>query len=313
MEPTEANQELTEQQELEVEAVGLTGGLIPQPESQPEAPAESPEATDVPAETVEGQSAKPDPFSEIRESLKDTPFYQEGRDVKETVAEVKKAWKELQGWQSKTQEKVKPFEQLLDSLNRDSNLKSVVQRAVEMYNNPQLAQAYLNQQGQVVSGKPDIRNFDMNTYEGQQAYSDAVLAYTERAVDERMNTRMSGWEQQQRLEKSKLEFRQKFPDADVEKLLSDAPKLAEQNPLENAWKALNYDNLASQMYEKARKELSQKLEEASKTKTPAGASAPSKPVGIDEIVSFIGKYGPDAAVKRYTKAKVEEALRNSDF
>lgn len=311
MEPKEANQETTEQQELEAGAAELAGMPYEPPvEGQP-APDASPEAETETPGTPEKSEPATDPFADLRETLKDTPYYQEGRDIKEVAAELKKGYKELQGWQSKTQEKVKPYEQLLDQMSKDANLREFVKRAQEMYYNPQLAQAYINPQGQAISGEPDVSRYDMYSAEGQQAYHKDMLAYTRRVAQEDVNAKLSGWEQQQKTEMTKLEFRKLHPEIDPDKVLADAQeKFGGQNQIELMWKALNYENLASQMYEKARKELSGQLEDAGKTKTPQGAP-PAKPSSIEDILRYIEAKGGEAARKRYTPAKVEEALRLS--
>lgn len=274
--------------------------------SEPPAPATK--------EPDEGAPSEPsDPFSELREALKDTPYYQEGGDIKESVAKLKNGYKELQGEYTRTKERVKPFEQLVQKLSTNHQLRQTLEQVLPYLENPAMLQAYthVGPNGQLLSRPDPLAYGDLYDPQVRAKYDQDVAAYEQRMLDERLNTRLSSYEQQQKLELQKLEFKKAFPEIDPEVVLSRAQsELAGQNPLVLAHKALNYDNLYSQALEKARKELSQKLEEAGKNKTPA-ASAPTQPVNVGDILKAIETLGSERAVEKYGQKRVNEALRET--
>lgn len=307
MEPKGESTEPTKA-ELESAAAEFLGEPQPEPEAAPSEPAQEGEAETVPGEAP--SESPTDPYTELRESLKDTPYYKDGKDIKEVVAELNKGYKELTTRFNAEREKVKPHEQLLSLLEKDPNARNFLTQAAHLYQNPHLASAYVNPSGNV-NTRPDPRRYDMYDQAQAQQYEQDLEAYMARQLDERLNTRLSGLEAQQKLEIKKLDFKKQFPDVDVESILTRAQnELSGQNELILAYKALNYDNLASQMLERARKDLGAKLEEAGKTKTPT-ASAPAKSVNISDIIKAIHTLGPKAAEKQYGKKRVEEALRES--
>lgn len=307
METQQENQAVNE--ELMREAAAELGEPIPEGEppqagSEPQAQTTEPES----GEPAKGQA--PSTLDELREALKDTPYYQEGRDVKELVAELKKGYKELQGSHTKLSQKVKPIEQLLDRIS-NPQIARTIEQILPYVENPSLLQAYVNPQGQVVTGEPNPANYDLLTPEGQAQFQRDTLAYARQAAQEDVKAFTSRWEQQKQLELQKLEFKKQFPDVDPDTVLQEAQsKLAYQNPLVTAWKALNYDNLKSQAMEEARKELGKKLEDAAVNKTPQ-ASAPTKAPNLNDILQYIASRGVEAAKKRYGSAKVDEAMRET--
>lgn len=297
-------------QELEQMAAAFLGEPVPEsPKEQPKSqPQEKVETAQV--ETPkEGEPAQIDPMEELRTILKETPYYQEGRDVKEVAAQLSRGYKELQGTHTKLSQKVKSLEPILDLAASDPSLANFLQQAATLYRNPHLASAYVNPQGNV-NTRPDPRMYDMTDPAHYQQFNTDLENWTSRQLDERLNTRLSSMEQRQQLELYKMEFRKSFPDANPEEVVAQMQSLTGQNPLVFAWKALSYDTLKSSSMEAARKEVSTKLEEAQKTKTPQ-ASSPSKPVNMSDIVEHIKRYGASAAIKRYGQEKVEGVLRET--
>ena len=302
------------QAELEASAAAFLGEPTPTPEppadAQAESQPESPEKVEPPTlePPLTGQASTP--VDELREIFKDTPYYVEGRDLKEVAAELKRGYKELQGQFTQQREKVKPHEQLLNLVGSDPKLANFVQEAVRLYQNPQLVSSYVNPQGQVISGEPDITKYDLYAPEGLQKYHQDMIAYSNRMAHELVGSEMSGWKQQQTLELQKLEFKKIFPDVNPDDVIQKAQMLNGRNPLETAWKALNYDNIKTLALEESRRELKKGLEEASAHKTPQGAP-PSKPISITDILTDISKKGSAYAKKKYGVEAFEGAMRHT--
>lgn len=237
---------------------------------------------------------------DILKALEETPF--------KSVPDVVKAYKSLQSETTKFREKVKPFEQLFSGLETDNGFRQFIEQATQLYRNPQLAQAY-QQPNQQQGGQPDPRNYDLSTYEGLQQFQQDTIAHAQRAAFETVNQRMSGWEQQQALEKAKLEFRGKYPDQNPDEILDFVKERNGKWSLEDAYKIRDYDNLKTKMYEQARKELATKVNEASRN-TPIPSAPADKPsTSPMEVMTYLQKYGLPAANKKWGDDKVRDAIK----
>lgn len=278
-------------------------GEQPNPETQPQtseqqptesAPTVSP-ATPAPAEQSKA-AVIPD---EVLKVLEETPF--------KTIPDIVKGYKNSQSEFTKLNERVKPYEQLLNDVSADAGLRQFIDQAVQLYRNPQLAQAYAQpQQG---AGEPNPANYDFSTFEGIAQFQKDTIAHAQKAAFETVNQRMSSWEQKQALEKSKLEFSREFPDVNVDEVLGFVNERNGKWTLQDAYKIKNYENLKSQIYEQARKELTAKVNEAAKN-APASSAPSDKPaVSNSEIMQHIARYGHEAANKRWGAEKVQTALR----
>ena len=236
---------------------------------------------------------------DILKSLEETPF--------KSVPDVVKAYKNLQSEFTKERETVKPHKQLIDRINSDVNFRQFLAQAEQLYSNPQLAQSYL--QPQQATGEPNPMNYDLYTPEGMAKFQQDTLAYAQKAAFETVNQRMSGWEQQQAIEREKLAFRQKYSDVDPDDVLNFVQERQGKWSLEDAYKIKNYDNLKQQAYEQAKKEIIAKSQEASKN-TPANTGQASTPsVSPSEMMQFIQRYGVESANKKWGSGKVRDAIK----
>jgi len=242
-------------------------------------------------------AARAKELEEQFKALTETPY--------KSVAEIVKGYKEIQGQYTKVNEKVKPVQQLLDQMAKDPTLRTFMEQAAQAYYNPAMLEAY-NQ-----TGIPDRKSYDMYSEEGAAKYDADIKAYYERTIDQRIGARLGQVEQQNALERAKMDFKSKFPDKDPERVLEYAKGRSNDWSLADVMKIMEYDNLKSQALEDARKEVTKQLETAQKSGSPVAASAPKVSVKVDDILGHISKYGSDSAMKKFTKAKVEEALMES--
>jgi len=278
-----------------------------QPEQNPEAQTEAPVvnaepqtvAPEVPQTENKSAEVKVDPI--IEKVTKETPY--------KTVDDLINGYKSSQTEVTKFIEQVKPHKQLIDDLTTDAGLRQFVDQAVQLYRNPSLAQPYIPQQ-QVQGVNP--ANYDLYTPEGQMAYQQAVeqqaVEKAQKVAFETINQRMSGWEQEQAIGKAKLEFSRLHPDVNVDEVLDFVQKNAGKWSLSDAYKIKNYDNLKTQAYEQAKKEILSKANEAGKNQ-PANTTNSSTPsVTPADIVQHVTKYGLGASNKRWGADKVKSAI-----
>ena len=231
-------------------------------------------------------------------ALNETPY--------KSVTDIVKGYKEIQGQYTRVNERAKLLpEQLLDQVSKDPTLRQFIEQAAQAYYNPQMLEAY-NQ-----TGVPDPKSYDMFSEEGMAKYHADTKAYYERTIDQRIGARLGQVEQQNALERAKMDFKSKFPDKDPEKVLEYAKGRSNDWSLADVMKIMEYDNLKSQSIEEARKEITKQLETAQKSGSPVAASAPKTAPKVDDILAHIVRFGPTSAVNKFTKAKVEEALMES--
>jgi hypothetical protein len=282
--------------------------------NQSEAPDQFP-ATPEPASTTEelppslseqpaaqrGQAAEP----QVPDFLKETPF--------KSPDELAKGYKNLQSEFTKTSQRIKPYEQFLERIEKDRAFANFVDQAKLLYDNPQLAQAYQPPQAAGEGGRPNPNAYDLSTAEGFAKYNQDFENYVLRNADSRVNARLSQIESQNRMEQEKWQFKQKFPDVQVDP--EEAFRWAQQNVpnfnrYEVAYKLREFDNLKSKIAEEARKELNEQVKTAQTTRTPA-ASAPSHTVAkADDIIDYIARYGSDKAMAKFGKADVLKTIQD---
>lgn len=286
----------------------LTNEAFGEPSEQP-APTAEPSPEPEPPVAVappepKGQ-AQPDPLKSL---FDDTPY--KGDDVMESARKLVEGYKNIQSEYSKQRDKVKPYEQLLDDVAKDSGLANFIEQARMLYRNPQLASAYATQTGHV-DAPPDPRTFDMYDPTQYEAYQKALSDYNARQLDGRINARFSQIEQQQRIEKMKSELKLSFPDANPDDVLAKVQQKGTAWNLVDAYKALDYDNLKSKALDEARKEIKKQLETAKTSGTPTPSAAPKTAVNIEDIVNHIAKFGGVSAEKKFGKKAVTDAMRES--
>lgn len=261
---------------------------------------EKPESTQVvpetPAPVEQSKSAEVKVDDVVAKVSKETPY--------KTVDDLINGYKSSQSEVTKFIEQVKPFKQLIDDLNQDSGLRQFIEQATQLYRNPSLAQAYVQPQGQ-----PDPRNYDLSTYEGLQQFQQDTIAHAQKAAFETVNQRMSGWEQQQALEKAKLEFRQKYSDANPDDVLKFIQSKGKNWTIEDAYKIMNYDKVKEHAYEQARKEVLEKANQAAKNAPVSSAPADKPSVSPSEMMNHITRYGLASANKKWGEEKVKTAIK----
>lgn len=288
--------EQTEESEPSVnEPQPQTNGAIETPESQTVVP-------EVPV--TENKSAELKVDDVVSKVSKETPY--------KTVEDLINGYKSSQSEVTKFIEKVKPVEQLINDVTQDPQLRQFIDQAVQLYRNPSLAQQYVQPQTSNVQGV-NPANYDLYTPEGQYAYQQAVEQMAEqkaqRIAFETVNQRMSGWEQQQAIEKAKLEFSRENPEANVDEVMKFVQERNGKWSLSDAYKIANYDKVKSQAYEQAKKEILSKQQEAVKNSTQSSSSTDKPTITPTEMVSYVSKYGVESANKKWGVEKVRTAIR----
>jgi len=275
---------------------------VNQPQTQTNEPEAKPESAPVAPEVpvTENKSVEVKVDDVISKVSKETPY--------KTVDDLINGYKSSQSEVTKFIEQVKPHKQLIDDLSTDANLRQFIDQAVQLYRNPSLAQQYAQPQ-QMQGDGVNPAQYDLYTPEGQYAYQQAVEARAQKLAFETVNQRMSGWEQQQAIEKAKLEFSRKYPEQNPDDVLKFVQEKKNTWTLEDAFKIANYDKLKEQVYEQARKEISGKINEATKN-TPVSSQASDKPsITPNEMMSYVTKYGLESANKKWGGEKVKSAIK----
>lgn len=276
-----------------------TSDVAPQTEGQVESTPESQTvAPEAPKQEVGKSVGIPD---DVLKVLEETPF--------KSVPDVVKAYKNSQSEYTKLHEKVKPFEQLLNDASTDVQFRQFIEQATQLYRNPSLAQAYQQpQQTQTAGINP--ANYDLYTPEGQAAYQQAVMEHAQKAAFETVNQRMAGWEQQQQLERAKLEFRQKFPDVNPDDVIKFAQERANRpTPLEDIYKVMSYDQMKAKAYEEARKEVLAKAGEATKNSPVSSQASEKVSANPIDVMKYVQKNGLESANKKWGANEVTKALK----
>jgi hypothetical protein len=294
------NPEVTEENlEQLTNALEGDGSQVPAPTAEP-VPTQEP--------TKEEPTTAPDPINELRELLKDTPYYQEGKDVKEVAQKLKEGYKSLQAELTQRAQKIKPFEPLLNRIGTDPQFASFIEQARTLYENPQMQRAYMNP----TEAAPDPRQFDFYQPDQYQQFRQQEADWMTRQINSVVNTRLAGLEAANQAEMFKFQFKQKFPGADPETVLRQLYQWQSNpgqiNPLEIAYKAMEFENVSSREAEKVRKELTAKMEEAGKNKTPTAPTTTTN-ANPDDVIDYIAKNGPEAAEKKWGKKFVNDLIR----
>ena len=317
----QVNQEQAVRAELEREAnqmMGVDTGEQ-QPLSTPETPSTEPSetvevqenpATEEPGTAEAGSQPVGQPAFELSDD--ERAFMTELRAIKEiqdtpfkTPGELVKGYKNAVTRLNEVNETVKPHKQLFDDL-RDETFRSRLEAALPLLRHPELASAYLNQSA---TSRPDPRRYDFFKEEDVARYEKDMADYEGRLVDSRLDIRLKPIEQQRQLEVKKLEFRQKYPDADVDTILEKASVVGQMNPIEGLYKVLEFDNMQSKITAQVRREFEDKLKKAGQTTTPQSTAQPAQKVTADDILKAIDVLGTKGAVKKYGESKVTDALR----
>jgi hypothetical protein len=284
----EVTMENLEQMTNQVEAPGQFQASQPQ---EPQVETLPPSASEL--ATQKGQASVP----EIPDFLKETPF--------KTPDELAKGYKNLQGEFTKTTQRIKPYEQFLERTEKDRNFANFVEQARLLYDNPNLAQAYMPAQAAGSDGRPNPNAYDLSTAEGFAKYNQDFENFVLRNADSRVNARLSQIEQQNRMEQLKWQFKQKFGDADPDAMFQWAQQnIPQLNPFEVAYKLHEYDNLKSQATAEARKEINKQVETAQTAKTPTAASSSQGMAQAEDVIDYIVKHGTEKAYKKFGKAEV---------
>ena len=274
-------------------------------EPAPELETAAPEAKGGQADLTDEEKGLLNELRAMKE-ITGTPF--------KTLSDLVKAYKELQSTYTKEHEfvtKAKPVEQLVSSAIADPNLAQYLAQAKMLYDNPQLASAYVGQGGRVDT-PPDPRSYNMFDEADLGRYQKDLSDYNARAVDARINARLAGIESQTRLEKMKSELKQVYGEANPDEVLSWIQSKGNNWNLVDAYKVKEFDNIETRAMEKARKELTTKLEQANRgTQPQATTSGAKQTVKIDDILTYISKYGGEAAKKKYGPQNFEKAMRES--
>lgn len=299
------NQQVSEQEleQLTNQAFGeeLSGNRTPETQGSEVEPATQ-VTQNAPVEP-EGQAD----YSALKPFLDETPY--KGDDVVESVKKMVEGYKNIQGQYTKTNERVKRYEQLLQDVEGDPALAQFIEQARTLYRNPQLAQAY--QGGGQQDAMPDPRSYDLSTYEGYEKFYSDMNNYQARQLDSRLNARFGQIEAQRMIDGQKNQLKQFFPDANPEDVVEQVQKKAGSWTLTDAYKALDYDNLKSRAMEEARKELTKQLENAGKSGTPSATSQSKGKVSVDDVLGHINRYGSEAARKKYGDKAYYEVLQSS--
>lgn len=281
-------------------------------QAQAPAPTEAMEVQPVAEETIAPEtSAEPAGQVDISESLKDlldeTPY--KGDDIVEGVKKLSEGYKNLQSEYTKTRERVKPHEQLLNEVVADRNLADFLEQARVLYKNPHLVSAYASSQGRIDT-QPDPRQYNMYEDADLARYQKDLSEHNSRQVDSRLNARLGEMEQRNQIETWKFQFRQGRPDVDADELYSWAQAETQKiNPFEQTYRIKNFEAMESQAMEKARKELNNQLKIAQTTKTPVAPSGAPQKFSAADIIAYQNKYGAAAAVKRFGEGQVNKAER----
>lgn len=288
--------------------LGESAGKSPDevvPDVEPAPPDETPAA---PTDPKGGQVSEEEQslLNELRalKEMSGTPF--------KTPLDLVKSYKDLQSQWTKDHEfvtKVKPFEQLLGDMS-DPNFANFIQQSAVLYKNPHLASAYVNPQGQM-NTPPDPRSYNMFEDTDKARYDKDLSDYFSRTIDSRMNARFASSEQQTKLDKMRGELKAAFPDSNSPELEKWVSSRANDWSLIDAYKIREFDNLKSKSMEEARKELTHKLETASRTTTPTPTASAKGSFKVEDIIEFIGRYGGDAAKKKFGDKPYSDALRQS--
>jgi hypothetical protein len=237
---------------------------------------------------------------EILKVLEETPY--------KTIPDVVKGYKELQSQYTKVNEKVKPFEQLLNDISADPNIAKFVQEAVFLAKNPELARAY-QAKNSPVDTPPDPRQYDLYDPTQLQQYNEAFAQYMQRQVDVATQSRFKEVEQAREIDRMKMELKQSFPEADADEILAWV-KQPRQYSLSDAYKLKNWDAREQQLTEKIRKELNNRIETAGKG-TPTASASPPKQESISDIANFAAKHGEQATIKKYGQGRYMEAMQSA--
>jgi hypothetical protein len=268
-----------------------TNNAIETPESQTVIP-------EVPV--VENKSAELKVDDVVSKVSKETPY--------KTVEDLINGYKSSQSEVTKFIEKVKPVEQLINDVTQDPQLRQFIDQAVQLYRNPQLAQQYMQPNVQN-GGQPNPQQYDLYTPEGLAQFQQDTLSYAQKAAFETVNQRMSGWEQQQQIEKAKLEFSRENPDANVDEVMKFVQERNGKWSLGDAYKIANYDKVKTQAYEQAKKEILSKQQEAVKNSTQSSSPTDKPTITPTEMVSYVSKYGVESANKKWGVEKVRTAIK----
>lgn len=252
-------------------------------------------------------SGQADVSTSIKQFLDETPYG--GDDIIERVKKTVDGYKNIQSEFTKVKQKLAPHEQLLNDLETDKQLQEYINQAVNLYRNPQLAQAYLNNQNPDL--RPDPRNYDMSTVEGYDQYNREVEAFLQRQLDSRINARFGQIEQQQEVEKQKYAFKQVFPEVNPDEAIEQVKKKGKNWTLADAYKALDYDNLKTKLTESIRKELTQQLEKAGTTASPQNNGGATTKLSVTDIINHINKYGGESAKKKFGDKAFQQAMQKA--
>lgn len=307
---TENLRQLTNEAEGFVEEPGSQESATNQAES---AAAVSAVAPTLPAPTGQASFDLSDDerglLTELRalKEISGTPF--------KTPADLVKSYKSAVGELTKRTQEVKPYEQLIKLARENPQFATFASQAAQVFQNPSLLSAYMNPQGQTLSGTPDPRQYDLSTFEGLEKWQTDTLGYARRMAQEDVRTQLAQIEHQNRINEQRRDFKGKYKDTDPDEiqtwLMQEGPNL---NPLEVAHRYRNYENLEAQMLEKARKELNEQVKTASKTKTPAApAPTDSTAVNAEEVLEYLVKHTSEAAFKKFGQAVVVEVLKTNTF
>ena len=236
--------------------------------------------------------------SSVPEDLKDTPY--------KNWSEMVKGYKNLQGELTRTKEKSKGMEKFADKYSSDSEFKQYMEQAIGMYENPQLAQAYLGTQtNQAV---PDPRNFDLYSDDGLTQYNTELGNYMARQLDTRINSRFKEMDYSRAREKSHSQLKEAFPEANADEVEKFINERSGKWSLSDVYKVQNYENLKQNLSDKIRKDMTSKIETASKS-TPISSGGITTGANAEDIVKYIVKHGSISAKKKYGGTQVSEAQR----
>jgi hypothetical protein len=229
--------------------------------------------------------------------LKETPY--------QSPDELVKGYKNLQAEHTKTSQRYKQYETIVDRLESDFAFQTFLTQAMQGYDNPALLEAY---QGD--TGKPNPANYDLVDPAQAAKFVQDITSYNERIVDQRLNTRMMDLQRNAKLEADKNAFRAQYPGIDPDEVIKYARSKREWS-IADVYKLQNYDNVKSEALAEARKELTKQLEVAQKTKTPQGSATAKTDVRPQDILADISKHGSKYAINKYTEAKVMRALQTT--
>jgi len=267
---------------------------------------EPPKADSEPApETV--QSATPAtppsqaPAEDFSKYLAETPF--------KNIDEVVKGWKNAVGEMTRKNQKVKPYEPILNQADTDPEYAQYLQKAHQQYlaykANPQAFQPQSQPQ----------QAYDLYTPEGQAQFRQDMALQTQQQVEMvrmQYQQEIAKVQEQARFENMRAAFKAKFPDEDPDKLQEFWQEAVSQlTPYEIALRVRNFDKVQTDATSKARQEVNKQLETAQKTKTPA-SSPPAQAAKVEDILAHVGKYGAEAAFKRFGEGETMKAIEDAE-